>query len=82
MFGIPLLLAPALGPVLSGWLIEFVSWHWIFLINLPIGMIGLFVGIKHLPSFSEKEAPSLDIVGMLLGPAAFAMITYGVSEGG
>ncbi|MFB4327798.1 MDR family MFS transporter [Paenibacillus sp. CR_12] len=82
MFGIPLLLAPALGPVLSGWLIEFVSWQWIFLINLPIGMIGLFVGIKHLPSFSEKEAPSLDIVGMLLGPVAFAMITYGVSEGG
>lgn len=82
MFGIPLLLAPALGPVLSGWLIEFVSWQWIFLINLPIGMIGLFVGIKHLPSFPGKEAPSLDIVGMILGPVAFAMITYGVSEGG
>ncbi|MGC6588606.1 MDR family MFS transporter [Paenibacillus sp. Dod16] len=76
MFGIPLLLAPALGPVLSGWLIEFVSWQWIFLINLPIGMIGLFVGIKHLPSFSEKEAPSLDIVGMLLGPLGIALLLF------
>ncbi|AYB44684.1 MDR family MFS transporter [Paenibacillus lautus] len=82
MFGIPLLLAPALGPVLSGWLIEFVSWQWMFWINLPIGMIGLFVGIKHLPSFPGKEAPTLDIAGMILGPVAFAMITYGVSEGG
>jgi len=82
MFGIPLLLAPTLGPVISGWLIEFVSWQWIFLINLPIGVIGLLVGLKHLPLFPEKEAPSLDITGMILGPLAFAMITFGVSEGG
>ncbi|WP_068614046.1 MDR family MFS transporter [Paenibacillus tuaregi] len=82
MFGIPMLLAPALGPVLSGWLVEYVNWSWIFLINLPIGILGIWIGKKHLPSFQGHEAPSLDITGMILGPLAFALITFGVSEGG
>ncbi|MCA1295299.1 multidrug efflux MFS transporter [Paenibacillus sp. alder61] len=82
MFGIPMLLAPALGPVLSGWLVEYVNWQWIFLINLPIGIMGILIGAKHLPSFPGNTASSLDIRGMVLGPLAFAMITFGVSEGG
>lgn len=82
MLGIPMLLAPALGPVLSGWLVEYVSWQWIFLINLPIGVIGILVGRKYLPAFSNKQTPSLHILGIILGPVAFAMITFGVSEGG
>ncbi|GJM73429.1 hypothetical protein HMSSN036_56450 [Paenibacillus macerans] len=44
--GVPMLLAPALGPVLSGWMVENLSWHWIFLINLPIGIIALLVGLR------------------------------------
>lgn len=55
MLGIPMLLAPALGPVLSGWLVEYVSWHWIFLINVPIGIVGIILGVKYLPK-SEKRA--------------------------
>ncbi|WP_334077596.1 MDR family MFS transporter [Paenibacillus sanfengchensis] len=81
MFGIPMLLAPALGPVLSGWLVEYANWQWIFLINLPIGIIGILVGAKHLPSFPGNKGSSLDILGVILGPLAFAMITFGVSEG-
>lgn len=82
MLGIPMLMAPAMGPILSGWLIESVSWHWIFLINLPIGIIAVLIGIKYLPSFEEKDAPALDILGMILAPIAFSSIAYGVSEGG
>ncbi|MBE9914045.1 DHA2 family efflux MFS transporter permease subunit [Paenibacillus donghaensis] len=81
MFGIPMLLAPALGPVLSGWLVEYVSWQWIFLINLPIGILGIVIGNKFLPNFPGHEAPHLDILGMILGPIAFALITFGISEG-
>ncbi|MGF7049018.1 EmrB/QacA subfamily drug resistance transporter [Paenibacillus sp. DS2015] len=81
MLGIPMLLAPAAGPILSGWLIEVASWHWIFLINVPIGIAAVIVGIKFLPKFENKKVPSLDILGMILAPIAFAMLAYGVSEG-
>lgn len=80
--GVPMLLAPALGPVLSGWLVENVSWHWIFLINLPIGIVAFLIGLRFLPKSSRREAPQLDKLGMILAPIAFAMLTYGVSEGG
>jgi EmrB/QacA subfamily drug resistance transporter len=82
MLGIPMLIAPATGPLLSGWLIGIASWHWIFLINLPIGIAALLVGLKLLPNQEHGKAPSLDILGMILAPIAFSMLTYGVSEGG
>ncbi|MNK27321.1 putative transport protein HsrA [compost metagenome] len=82
MLGVPMLLAPALGPVLSGYLVEYVSWHWIFLINLPVGILAIIVGVKFLPKFERKAVPSLDILGIILAPIAFAMLAYGVSEGG
>ncbi|MEK5164880.1 DHA2 family efflux MFS transporter permease subunit [Paenibacillus sp. FSL R5-0527] len=80
--GVPMLLAPALGPVLSGWMVENLSWHWIFLINLPIGIIALLVGLRFLPKSERREAPRLDMFGMILAPIAFAMLTFGVGEGG
>jgi EmrB/QacA subfamily drug resistance transporter len=82
MLGVPMLLAPAIGPILAGWLVEYATWHWIFLINLPIGIIAVFVGIRFLPNFDRKAVPSLDFLGMILGPIAFAALAYGVSEGG
>lgn len=80
--GIPMMLGPASGPILSGWLVEYVSWHWIFLINLPIGIIAILVGLKYLPNLERKEVPALDFLGMFLAPVAFAMLAYGVNEGG
>ncbi|MDO3408946.1 DHA2 family efflux MFS transporter permease subunit [Saccharibacillus sp. CPCC 101409] len=82
MLGIPMLLAPATGPLLSGWLIGVASWHWIFLINLPIGIAAVIVGLKFLPDLERRFVPSLDIWGIILAPIAFSMLTYGVSEGG
>ena len=82
MLGIPMLLAPALGPVLSGWLVEYVSWHWIFLINVPIGIVGIILGIKYLPKSEKKTKGNLDILGIILAPIAFSMLAYGVNEGG
>ncbi|BBI35696.1 DHA2 family efflux MFS transporter permease subunit [Cohnella abietis] len=82
MLGIPMLLAPATGPILSGWIIGFATWHWIFLINLPIGIAALIVGSKYLPNIERNKTPALDIIGMILAPIAFSMLAYGVSEGG
>ncbi|MEH7515497.1 MDR family MFS transporter [Gottfriedia acidiceleris] len=80
MLGIPMLLAPALGPVISGWFVEYSTWHWIFLINLPIGIIAMIIGAKFLPNFETKSVPSLDGLGIIIAPIAFSMLAYGVSQ--
>ncbi|ODG93882.1 MULTISPECIES: MDR family MFS transporter [Bacillaceae] len=80
MLGIPMLLAPALGPVISGWFVEYSTWHWIFLINLPIGIIALIIGAKFLPNFESKSVPALDGLGIIIAPIAFSMLAYGVSQ--
>ncbi|SEL99883.1 drug resistance transporter, EmrB/QacA subfamily [Paenibacillus sp. cl141a] len=82
VLGIPILIAPAIGPVLSGWLIDYVSWQWIFLINLPIGVLAVVLGMKFLPVFPPGHAPKLDRVGMFLAPVAFSMLAFGLNEGG
>ncbi|NOU90497.1 DHA2 family efflux MFS transporter permease subunit [Paenibacillus sp. LMG 31460] len=82
VLGVPMLIAPAFGPVLSGWLVDSVSWHWIFIINLPIGIIAFILGYKYLPKSDRHAAPHLDVIGMCLAPIAFSMLAYGVSEGG
>jgi EmrB/QacA subfamily drug resistance transporter len=81
MMGIPILLAPALGPVLSGWLVEYHSWRWIFLLNLPIGIVGVFLGIRALPTLARQQVDALDLPGVLLGPLAFAALSYGINQG-
>ena len=82
IMGIPILFAPAIGPVLAGWLVQNASWRWLFLINVPIGIIGVTVGLRTLPRIGRQQVPVLDIPGMIFGPLAFAALCYGVSEGG
>lgn len=79
---LPMLIAPLLGPVLSGWLLEYVSWHWIFLINLPIGLIAIYLGMKYLPVSEKGTSAKLDIWGMILSPLAFSSLVFGVHRGG
>ena len=66
VLGIPMLLGPIGGPILGGWLIEAASWHWIFLINLPIGIIALAAAFIILPSDKAKPSESFDFLGMIL----------------
>ncbi|MGH2409343.1 MAG: DHA2 family efflux MFS transporter permease subunit, partial [Chloroflexota bacterium] len=82
IMGIPILFAPAIGPVLAGWLVQNASWRWLFLINVPIGIVGVTVGLRTLPRIGRQQVPVLDIPGMIFGPLAFAALCYGVSEGG
>lgn len=79
--GVPIMLAPALGPTISGWLVQYADWRWIFLINIPVGIAAIFVGIRSLPLLGQQAVPGLDLLGMVLGPLAFVALSYGVNEG-
>jgi EmrB/QacA subfamily drug resistance transporter len=59
-------IGPLLGPVLGGWLVQAVSWHWIFLINLPIGAVGLLAVRRYLPRGAAVAAPPFDTTGFTL----------------
>jgi EmrB/QacA subfamily drug resistance transporter len=82
MISIPILLAPAFGPVLAGYLADYVTWHWIFLINIPICIFGVLHGIRYLPSFERQSVARLDLLGFFLAPVAIASLCYGISSGG
>ena len=81
LMGIPILLAPAIGPVLAGWLVQYASWRWIFLLNLPVGVIGVTLGLRSLPVAARQVTGGLDLPGMILGPLAFVALSYGITEG-
>ncbi|WP_261807708.1 DHA2 family efflux MFS transporter permease subunit [Paenibacillus sp. N3.4] len=81
MLGVPILLAPAIGPVLAGWLVEYHSWHWIFLINIPVGIFSFAFGLWKLPKTERKKVAGFDLPGMILGPIAFAALSYGIAQG-
>jgi EmrB/QacA subfamily drug resistance transporter len=81
LFGIPVMVAPALGPLLSGYLLEYADWRLIFLINVPVGVLALLIGRRALPSIPPgRAAGALDSLGIVLGPLAFAAISFGVSQ--
>lgn len=80
VLGIPMLLGPIFGPILGGYLIDHASWHWIFLINLPIGAIGMVYAWVVLPKDEVHPSESFDFVGMLLLSPGLALFLYGVSS--
>jgi EmrB/QacA subfamily drug resistance transporter len=80
VLGIPMLLGPIGGPILGGWLIDVRSWHWIFLINLPIGLIALVYAGLVLPKDNPQPSESFDFLGMLMLSPGLALFLFGVSS--
>ena len=86
ILGIPMLLGPIGGPILGGWLIDNAhwlgrpSWTWIFLINLPLGIVALVYAAIALPKDHTEPTESLDVVGLLLMSPGLALFLYGVSS--
>src|SRR4030088_336210 len=56
IFGIPIMVAPALGPLMSGYLLDYADWRLIFLINVPVGVLALIIGLRVLPNISAGRA--------------------------
>jgi MFS family permease len=59
-------IGPIFGPVLGGIFVETLSWHWIFLINVPVGLIGLWAVRKHMPADTMEDTPPFDFIGCVL----------------
>src|SRR4051794_34766414 len=78
---IPTVLAPALGPVLGGWLVTDVSWRWIFYVNLPVGAVAFAIGFLYLRESREGVAGRFDVPGFVLSGAGLALVLFALSQG-
>jgi EmrB/QacA subfamily drug resistance transporter len=81
-FGIALMAAPAIGPVLGGGLVSSAGWRWLFVINVPIGMVGIPVAMRFLRDTGFRERRPLDRVGLALGGTGIATLMIGFSIAG
>jgi len=74
---IPALIGPILGPLVGGYLVDYLSWHWIFIINIPMGLVGIVLGILYMPNFKSKII-SFDLKGFLIFAAASLSLSIGL----
>ncbi|GCE12170.1 MDR family MFS transporter [Tengunoibacter tsumagoiensis] len=81
ILNIPTVIAPASGPVLGGLLVTSFSWHWVFFVNVPIGIAALIFGILFLHESRESSKSRFDIPGFLLAGIGLALTMYALSEG-
>ena len=79
---IPALVGPVVGPPLGGFITTYFDWRWIFLINIPIGLIGIVLASLFFEDVREEDVPPLDIRGFLLSSFGFASLMLGLNTGG
>src|SRR5215467_2116872 len=79
---IPALIGPVIGPPLGGFITTYFSWHWIFLINIPIGLVGIFMALKFIDPISSEDPEKFDLYGMVLAGIGLAGIAFGLSVAG
>ena len=81
ILGVPMLLGPVFGPVLGGLLVQNVSWHWIFYVNVPIGVVAVALAFWKLPEGKEAaHGGRFDLPGLVLLGASLVMLLYGLSQ--
>ncbi|QEY26790.1 DHA2 family efflux MFS transporter permease subunit [Neisseria zalophi] len=74
---IPALIGPILGPLVGGYLVEIMSWHWIFLINIPMGLLGILFSFKYMPDYSS-DSSKLDVIGFLIFGISSILLSVGL----
>ena len=73
---IPALVGPMLGPITGGLITGYFHWSVVFFVNIPIGLVGLYLVRRHLPDFREARTPPLDVAGLLLFSSGIALLSY------
>ena len=75
---IPGLVGPLLGPPLGGWLVEVATWHWVFLINLPVGVLGVFAALRYMPDLRRAANQRFDWPGFVMFSLGLVMVSLGL----
>src|ERR1700733_1610577 len=79
---VPALIGPICGPPLGGFITTYFSWHWIFLINVPIGLIGIVAATRFIANVPVEHHDPFDFVGFMLSGLAIAGLAFGLSAMG
>lgn len=79
IFGIALVFAPALGPILGGWLVDLNLWRAIFFVNVPIGILGVILGSRFLLDYQTGRRPLFDPLGLITAVIGFGAVLYAAS---
>ncbi|MGA7440118.1 MAG: MFS transporter [Luteibacter sp.] len=75
---VPALIGPVVGPPLGGFIVTWVSWRWIFYINVPIGLIGIWLATKYIPDVRLTERVPFDRIGFVLSGASLSCLVFGL----
>ena len=75
----PALIGPVLGPPIGGFITTYATWHWIFLINIPMGVLGIALAMRYIPDVKADERERFDLVGMVLAGLGIAGVAFGLS---
>jgi len=79
---VPALIGPVVGPPLGGFITTYASWHWIFLINIPIGLLGIVMALRFIDPIKSETREPFDLYGMVLAGVGVAGIAFGLSVAG
>jgi len=79
---VPALIGPVIGPPLGGFITTYFSWHWIFLINIPIGLLGIFLAMRYIDPIKSENPERFDLYGLVLAGVGLAGIAFGLSVAG
>jgi EmrB/QacA subfamily drug resistance transporter len=75
----PALIGPVLGPPVGGFITTYATWHWIFLINLPIGLLGIVLATYFIPDVRAEHRERFDVTGMVLSGLGIGGMAFGLS---
>ncbi len=76
---VPALIGPLLGPPVGGFITTYASWHWIFIINVPIGLVGILLASRYIENLRAENHERFDVTGMVLAGLGIAGIAFGLS---
>ena len=75
----PALIGPVLGPPIGGFITTYATWHWIFIINVPIGLIGIALAMRFIPDLRAEQHERFDVLGMVLAGLGIGGVSFGLS---